>query len=74
MKRSDMRAEYRVEGIPPSILAKITEFQKAVDEYAFIGTKHPEDHEAIEEQLCVARYNLERTIKTQLIKAGRAKR
>ena len=58
----------RVEGIPPAILAKITEYTRACFERAFIGAQEPDDHEAIEFFYENARYNLERTIKTELEK------
>lgn len=68
MRRNEIPQEYRVEGIPPAILGKITEFQDAVHQYAFKGAADPLDYDDIIEQLCIARYNLERTIKTYLEK------
>ncbi len=59
----------RVEGIPPSILGKITEYTDACFERAFIGTLDAEDHLTVEELYHISRYNLERTIKTELEKA-----
>lgn len=61
---------YVVEGIPRSIKAKITELINASKNHAFLGSQDPEDHEEIEEYLHVARYNLERTIKTEMSKKG----
>ena len=57
---------YHVDGLPRSIKAKITELGEAAAEYAFIGAQDPEDHEAIEDHAHIARYNLERNIKTLL--------
>ena len=56
---------YRVK-IPGPIKAMITRFEVAHQEFVFIGAKMPEDHASIEENYEVARYNLERTIKTYL--------
>lgn len=55
--------EYFVE-IEPSIKAKITSFQKASEEYAFIGSAPKEDRDDIEHHLAWSRYALERTIAT----------
>jgi hypothetical protein len=57
---------YVVDGITPSIKAKITQLISASKEYAFIGAAEVEDREGIEEELHIARYNLERTILTVL--------
>lgn len=61
-----MRMQYEVDGLPPPIKAKITQFDQACQEYAFMGSQPPEDHEAIVHDYLQARYNLERTIKTLL--------
>lgn len=52
--------------LPRSIKGKITEFERAVRDHAFIGSQHPEDHEEIEEAYESARYDLEQTIRTHL--------
>lgn len=57
---------YTVEGLPPSIKGKITQFYNAVTEYACIGTQDPEFRGDIKDALVEARYELERTIKTLL--------
>ena len=62
---------YHVDGLPRSIKAKITELGEAAAEYAFIGAQDPEDHEAIEDHAHIARYNLERNIKTLLDRKDR---
>lgn len=56
----------RVDDIPPTIRAKITEFYNAAQDYAFIGSKMPEEHRDVETQMGMAFYNLQRTIKTVL--------
>lgn len=66
MKRADMPAQYRVDGLPLTILNRITAFQNAVDEYAFLGSAPPEDRDIIEKRLCETRYQLELSIKSQL--------
>lgn len=69
MKLPTRSRTLRVEGLPPSILGKITEYTAACYEMAFIGTQDAEDHPAIEEEYEMARYDLERTIQTELEKA-----
>ncbi|MDE4297142.1 hypothetical protein PXK56_18315 [Phaeobacter gallaeciensis] len=54
-----------------AIKGKITAYGNAAQEYAFIGSKMPEDHEVIEENFKIARYNLERTILTHHDKAAK---
>lgn len=51
---------------PPVIKAKITAYGRAMRDYAWKGAQPPEDQEAIEEALKLARYDLERTILTVL--------
>lgn len=51
---------------PAPIKAKITAYMRAVEEFAFIGTQPPEDHDQITRDLKTARYNLEQTILTYL--------
>jgi hypothetical protein len=57
---------YVVQNLPPSVKGKITLVIQAAMDYSFIGAAHPDDFEAIEEALHVARYDLERTIQTVL--------
>lgn len=64
---------YRVEGLPPAIRAKITAFRKAVETYAFVGAQMPEDRPQIEMDVGTAFYNLQRTIKTALRSSGETK-
>lgn len=52
--------------IPAPIKAKITQFKNATVDMAFVGMAMPEDRAQIEEYFEVARYDLERTIKTFL--------
>lgn len=58
----------KVDGIPPSIRGKMTEFLDATREYAFIGAAYSDDRQAIEDNMQIAWYNLERTIMTELEK------
>jgi hypothetical protein len=60
---------YVVDSLTPSIKAKITKLIDASKEYAFIGAAEVDDMEGIEEELHIARYNLERTILTLVKKA-----
>ena len=60
---------YVVDGLAPSIKAKITKLIGASKEYAFIGAAEIDDMEVIEEELHIARYNLEQTILTLVKKA-----
>lgn len=62
---------YNVDGLPPSIKGKITSALKAAQDYAFLGAAPPEDHDAVVENLQVARYDLERTIMTHLERAAK---
>jgi len=57
---------YRVDGLPRQVRAKITELVHASQEMAFIGSYPPEDHDEIRENFLTRKYNLERTIKTHL--------
>lgn len=59
--------------LPAPIKAKITQLENAHRALAFIGAKMPEDHEAIQEEYDVARYNLERTILTFIDRAAAVK-
>ena len=54
--------------IPSAIKAKITEYRIACEEYAFVGAKAPEERQQVIDDLCIRRYNLERTIATYLEK------
>jgi len=60
---------YQVEGLPPSIKGKITEFADACRSYAFKGSYDTYHAAEVEEAFHVARYDLERTIATHLEKA-----
>lgn len=51
---------------PPAIKAKITEFGKAMQDYAFCGAAPLDDQEDIVEAAQIARYNLERAVLTHL--------
>lgn len=61
---------YRVDGVPPAIRAKVTRLIVAAREAAFSGMAAPEDRPGIEEDLAIARYNLEQTIMTHLKKTA----
>lgn len=63
---------YRVEGLPPSVRSKVTQFAQACMDYAFIGCAHPLDMDNIEEYYHISRYELERTVLT-LIERERKK-
>ena len=65
---------YRVEGLPPSVRGKVTQFAEAAMDYAMIGAAHPLDMGGIEEQYHNCRYELERTIKTLLDREARKPR
>jgi hypothetical protein len=59
-----------VDSLSPSIKAKITKLIGASKEYAFIGAlTDSEEQDGVEEELHIARYNLERTILTLVKKA-----
>ena len=61
--------DYVVDGISPSIKAKITKLIDASMYYAFIRASEPADREAIEHRLHKTRCDLERTILTLVKKA-----
>lgn len=49
-----------------SIKAAITRFDKAAQDYAFIGSNPPEVHSIIEQEYVLARESLERMIERNL--------
>lgn len=51
---------------PAAVKAKITQFERAVNDYAFLGAAEPADHDAIVEQAQWARYCLEQTVQTAI--------
>lgn len=53
---------------PPHIKAKITQFETAMMEFAFVGSVDPADRPRITRDAQFARYNLEQTILTELKK------
>lgn len=55
-----------VTSCPAVIKAKITEFEKAAMDYAFIGAAMPADAAGITAAAQTARYNLEQTILTYI--------
>lgn len=68
---------YRVEGLPPSVRGKVTQFAEACMDYALIGCAHPLDMDDIEEYYHICRYELERTVLTLIErekKKGRTKK
>lgn len=62
---------YAVDGTPPAILGKITLLIDAAMTYAFRGSMAPDTADAAEEDLQIARYDLERTIKTVLSRGAK---
>ena len=64
--RDTVPQECKVDSVPPYVRAKITEFKKACEEYAFLGSQPPELHEDIEQYMWACWYNLERTIATAI--------
>ena len=64
--------EYRVEGLPPTIRAKMTEFFDVATDYAFRGSMDDAREAEVYESMGIAKYNLERTIKTLLDRARNA--
>lgn len=54
---------------PASIKAKMTELEKAAMAYAWRGAAHPEDVDALEENVQIARYNLEKAVRSYVTKA-----
>lgn len=68
--RSRIPVEHNLEtACPAAIKAKITRFEHAVMDYAFIGAAMPSDAEAITADAQTARYNLEQTILTYIRRA-----
>lgn len=65
---------YRVEGVPPSIRGKITQLMNATHDAAFSGMHDPDVSNQLIEYEKVCRYNLERTILTEIAKATRKKK
>lgn len=56
-----------VDFLAPAIKAKITRFAQSAANYAFKGTAQTEkEREEYEDDYLVARYNLERTVKTHI--------
>lgn len=66
-----MSSEYHVEGVPPYILGKITQLQRASHEAAHAGSHMPEHASRIREYEHWCRYELERTIRTLLDRSER---
>lgn len=49
-----------------SIKAAITRFDKAAQDFAFLGSQHPEHHQMIRQEYHLARESLERMIERNL--------
>lgn len=65
--RSRIPTNHNLETSCPAVIkAKITVFEKAAMDYAFIGAAMPSDEEAIIFTAQTARYNLEQTILTYI--------
>ena len=65
-----MKPEYFRTTLSPSLKVKITQFQNATLEYAFIGSVEPERRDGIEEDFWETRYNLERAVMTAISKVN----
>lgn len=50
----------------PSIKAAITRFDKAAQDFAFLGSAHPDEHLTIRQEYHLARESLERMIERNL--------
>lgn len=57
--------------LSPATKRAITRFDNAAQEYAVIGSQHPEDQEAISTEYTRSRECLEEAIKKEIIKAGK---
>lgn len=73
MRKQASRSRFRipvdhnhVTSCPAAIKAKITVFEKAAMDYAFIGAAMPSDAAGITAAAQTARYNLEQTILTYI--------
>ena len=68
-RRNQIPQECKSDAVPPWLRAKITEFSKAAQDYAFMGAQTPEGAKEVEMAYHVAWMNLEATIATA-IKGG----
>lgn len=66
-----MNIEIALIDLAPATKRAITRFDKAAQEYAVIGSQHPEDQEAISTEYTRSRECLEEAIKKEIIKAGK---